>query len=312
MLRQLLIGSFMKIIIADEDASRRNLLIEIVLDLGFEPVTVTGGEDVLEKVRLNECSVVLLDWIMPGMDSIEICREIRRQDSEDEHVCYIIMNSASGASEDISRALKAGADDYVSRGTDPVEMKARIAVGVRTALLEKKLIDLNNRLKFLVRTDSLTGLLNHSAILKELSMELDRASRDGSSTSILMIDLDRFKLVNDTFGHQIGDRALVTFSNLLCRNCRSFDRIGRYGGEEFLVVLPRTTEAESVSIGERIREGTEKLQLEGELPNLKMTCSVGCCTALLSDKHPSSMVAAADSALFRAKDAGRNRVMSCK
>jgi two-component system, cell cycle response regulator len=300
----------MKIVIADDDPAARSMLTETVQELGYDPVPVTGGEEVLEKVRLYDCSVLLLDWTMTGMDGLEVCREIRRHDTEDENVCYIIMSSSRESTEDVSRALRAGADDYVSKNTHPAEFRARIAVGVRTALLEKKLIDLNNRLKFLVRTDSLTGLLNHSAILKELSMELDRASRDVSSTSILMADLDRFKIVNDTHGHQIGDRVLMAFANLLCRSCRSFDRIGRYGGEEFLVILPRTTSEEATVIGERIRSATENMELEGELSNLHITCSVGCYTAERSDRHPSSMVASADSALFRAKEAGRNRVVS--
>lgn len=301
----------MKIIIADPDPDARKTLTEVSLELGFEPVPASGRKDILQKFIMSECSVLLLDISSPGIEGTEFCREIRKRSIHDGRVCYVIVYSSTMGTEEISRCLRAGADDFVYRKTDPAELKARISVGVRTAQLEKKLIDLNNRLKYLVRTDSLTGLLNHSAILKELSMELERARRDGSSTSILMIDLDRFKMVNDTHGHQTGDRVLIAFSNHLCRSCRSFDRIGRYGGEEFMVILPRTDEAEALSIGERIREGTESLEPESDIPGLKLTCSIGCCSSEDSDKHPSSMVAAADSALFRAKEAGRNRVVSC-
>lgn len=307
----LLIGCGMKIIIADDDPAVRRILTETVKELGYEPVAVVSAEDALEQTRLSRCSVLLLDWNLTGTEGLDVCREIRRRNSDYQHVCYIIIRSEGSDPKSIGRALGAGADDHVSTVTKTAELRARISVGVRTAQLEKQLKDLNNRLKFLVRTDSLTGLLNHAAILKELSMELDRGGRDNSPTTILMIDLDRFKLVNDTFGHQTGDRALISFSNLLSRNCRSFDRIGRYGGEEFLVVLPRTTGEEALSIGDRIRAGTEDLRFEGDSPNLRMTCSVGCCTSENSEKHPSAMVAAADSALFRAKEAGRNRVMSC-
>lgn len=300
----------MKILIADDDAISRKILSKIVTDLGFEPVTVNNGEDALSSVKRKECSVILLDWMMPGMNGIEVCREIRRLDNE--HVCYIIINSAREGSDDISLALKAGANDYISKKTDSTELKARIGVAVRTAQLEKKLIDLNNKLKYLVRTDSLTGLLNHAAILKELEIELDRGRRDVTSTSILMLDLDRFKAVNDTYGHQTGDKVLIRFSNLLSLSCRSFDRIGRYGGEEFLIVLPRTLGEESISIANRIRIRAKNLQVDNEIENLRVTCSIGCCTSEKSEKHSSSMVAAADSALFRAKKAGRNQVMSCK
>lgn len=300
----------MKILIVDDDPISRKILSTIVTDLGYEPFTVSNGEEALDRVKRKEFFVILLDWMMPGMDGIQVCREIRKFDTE--HVCYIIINSAREGSDDISRALTAGANDYISKKTNTIELKARIGVAVRTAQLEKKLIDLNNRLKYLVRTDSLTGLLNHAAILKELTMELDRGKRDGTSTSILMLDLDRFKAVNDTYGHQTGDKVLVSFSNLLTQSCRSFDRIGRYGGEEFLIVLPRTSGEESISIGDRIRMRTATLLIDKEIENLRITCSIGCCTAENSEKHSSSMVAAADSALFRAKKAGRNQVVSCK
>ncbi|MCK5115087.1 MAG: diguanylate cyclase [Candidatus Aegiribacteria sp.] len=300
----------MKILIVDDDPINLKILSKVVSDLGYDPITVNNGTDALESIKQKECSVVLLDWMMPGMDGIEVCRGIRMLD--DENVCYIIINSAREGSDDISRALKAGANDYISKNTDLVELKARIGAGVRTARLERKLIDLNNRLKYLVRIDSLTGLLNHAAILKELSMELDRGRRDATPTSILMLDLDRFKTVNDTYGHQTGDEVLIRFSDLLTQSCRSFDRIGRYGGEEFLIVLPRTEEEECITIGNRIRTQTETLQIVNEINNLRITCSIGCCTTVNSEKHSFSLIAAADSALFRAKKAGRNLVKSCK
>jgi two-component system, cell cycle response regulator len=298
----------MKILIADDDQISRKILSKIVADLGHEPITVDNGKDALESVKNGECSLVLLDWMMPGMDGIEVCQEIRRLDND--IVCYIIINSAREGSNDISRALKAGANDYTSKKTDSTELKARISVGVRTVQLEKRHLDLNNRLKHLARIDSLTGLLNHTAIIRELDIELDRGRRNSTSTSILMLDLDRFKTVNDTCGHQTGDQVLIRFSSHLIQSCRSFDRIGRYGGEEFLIVLPRTSDEECISIGNRIRIQAEALEFGNN--NLRITCSIGCCTTVNSEKHSFAMIAAADSALFRAKKAGRNRVMSCK
>lgn len=300
----------MKIILT-ADSPLKDRVAGIAVELGLEPVTSGNADDIMDRIRLHDCSIVLLDNGSNAIDGMELCREVRRQNSQEDRLSHIIMNCGSRDSEEVSRALRAGADDCVSSDISDVELRSRLSLAMRITGMEKKLLDLNSRLKLLVRTDSLTGLLNHAAILKELSMELDRAGRDGSPTSILMVDLDRFKLVNDSLGHQTGDRLLVSFANLLCRSCRSFDRIGRYGGEEFLVVLPRTTEEEAVSIAEMIRTGTEGLQLDEDSRSPGITCSVGCCTAEGSERHPSSMVAAVDSALFRAKESGRNRVVSC-
>ena len=142
-------------------------------------------------------------------------------------------------------------------------------------------------------------------------MELDRGRREGTSTSVLMLDLDKFKAVNDTYGHQAGDQVLICFSKKLIEKCRSFDRIGRYGGEEFLIVLPRTQNDEAVLIAERIRIEIVEMNLDSIIQGLRITCSIGTCTAALSVQHSSALVSAADASLYRAKEAGRNRVISC-
>lgn len=282
----------------------------MVSNMGHEFVTVSDGEAALEYIKKNECPVVLLDWMMPGIDGIDVCREIRKMNVD--NICYIIMNSAREGSSDISEALKAGANDYISKKTDSIELKARIGVGIRTAQLEIELMKLNRKLKHLVRTDNLTGLLNHAAILKELSMELDRGKRDGVSTGILMLDLDKFKAVNDTYGHLIGDKVLIRFSGLLNKICRSFDRVGRYGGEEFLVVLPRTMNDEAIMIGNRVRLAIAQMNMDDIVKGLRITCSIGSCSADHYLPHSSSLIAAADMALFNAKRSGRNCVKSCK
>lgn len=300
----------MKIIIASGDPVREAVA-GIASDLGLEQVTAVDPDEVIEKARSCECCIVLLELSVLGSDGQGLFRELRRQNGQDGRVCFMIEGNSGRYGGGQGRTAGSGADDFVSADMDPAEIRSRLSLAVRVAGLEKKLMDLNSRLRLLVRTDSLTGLLNHAAILRELSMELDRAGRDGSPTSILMVDLDRFKLINVNLGHQTGDRVLVTFANLLCRSCRSFDRIGRYGGEEFLVVLPRTTQEEASSIAEMVRAAAEGLQLEEGSSPLRLTCSIGCCTAEGSDRHPSSMVATADSALFRAKESGRNRVVAC-
>ncbi|MCK5064791.1 MAG: diguanylate cyclase [Candidatus Fermentibacteraceae bacterium] len=299
----------MKILIVDDDPVIRGIISKLVSDMGHEPGTASDGATALEQIKQYSYPVVLLDWMMAGMDGIEVCRAIRAM--ENENVCYIIMNSAREGSTSISEALKAGANDYITKMTDSIELRARIGVGIRTAQLEMELVELNRQLKYLVRTDGLTGLLNHAAILKELDMELDRGRRDGTSTSVLMLDLDKFKAVNDTYGHQAGDQVLLDFSRILVGKCRSFDRIGRYGGEEFLIVLPRTINEEAVLIAERIRLEIAEMNLDHVIQGLKITCSIGTCSAVLSVQHTSALVSAADASLYKAKEAGRNCVVSC-
>ena len=299
----------MRILIADDNPVIRKIISKLVSDMGHEPVAVNDGNSALEQIKLNGYPVIILDWMMPGMDGIDVCRAIRK--IKNGNIFYIIMNSAREGSNSISEALKAGANDYITKMTDSIELKARIGVGVRTAQLEMELVELNRQLRCLVRTDGLTGLLNHTAILKELDMELDRGRRDGTSTSVLMLDLDKFKAVNDTYGHQAGDKVLISFSGKLIEKCRSFDRIGRYGGEEFLIVLPRTQNDEAISIAERIRLEISEMNLDDIIQDLKITSSIGSCTAARSVQHSSALVSAADASLYRAKEAGRNCVKSC-
>lgn len=299
----------MRILIADDDPVIRKIISKLISDMGHEPVTVNDGTSALEQIMKQGYPVVVLDWMMPGMDGIDVCRAIR--DIENGNICYIIMNSAREGSNSISEALKAGANDYITKVTDSIEMRARIGVGIRTAQLEMELVELNQQLRYLVRIDGLTGLLNHAAVLKELDIELDRGRREGTSTSVLMLDLDKFKAVNDTYGHQAGDQVLISFSGKLVEKCRSFDRIGRYGGEEFLIVLPRTQNEEAILIAERIRHEIAEMNLDEIIQGLKITCSIGSCTATLSVQHSSALVSAADASLYRAKEAGRNCVISC-
>lgn len=299
----------MRILIADDDPVTRKIVSKLVSDMGHEPVTVNNGNSALEQIKQHGYPVIVLDWMMPGMDGIDVCRAIRG--IKNGNIYYIIMNSAREGSNSISEALKAGANDYISKMTDSIELRARIGVGIRTAQLELELVELNQQLRYLVRIDGLTGLLNHAAVLKELDIELDRGRREGTSTSVLMLDLDKFKAVNDTYGHQAGDKVLISFSGKLVEKCRSFDRIGRYGGEEFLIVLPRTQNDEAVSIAERIRLEISEMNLDDIIQGLKITCSIGSCTAAHSVQHSSALVSAADASLYRAKEAGRNCVISC-
>jgi diguanylate cyclase (GGDEF)-like protein len=294
-----------KILLADDDPVSLKILAKLTEELGHEPVTATDGRAAMEMLESGAAEMAVLDWMMPGLSGPEICRRLRRDETS---LTYIIILTAMDGSEDVISALEGGANDFVTKPFNRGELRARIRVGVRTVNLETELRRLNERLAEMARTDSMTGLLNHTAILDELDAELRRASRKHTPTSVLMFDLDRFKRVNDTLGHQAGDTVLKRFSALIDRESRGYDRTGRYGGEEFLLLLPETGAGECRSIAERIRAAVEEMDLEDVEEGLQVTTSVGGSTCDGTDIDGSRLITLADDCLYRAKEEGRNRV----
>jgi len=300
----------MKIYIVDDDPGSRLILSTAVSDLGHEPVVEEDGESFLENFDPTQPALLLLDWMLPGMSGLDICGKLVSNETDNYH--YIILVSAREKPEDIRYALGSGASDYIIKGAAMVEMKARIGVGIRTIVLERERSELRLQLRQLARTDSSTGLLNHTVILEELTLELKRSEREGSFTGVLMMDIDNFKAVNDTYGHLIGDQVIARFAAVLRENSRPYDRIGRYGGDEFIMILPRSDTESCFSIAERMRRKTMDLDLDDLIMGLSITCSIGTCTSDHKLKFSSALVAAADNALYRAKEGGRNRTVCCR
>jgi len=295
-----------KILLANEDPTILKAVTDLVEELGHEPLKAADGNQALEMMREGEAAMAVLDWELSGITGPEICRKLRSED--EERILYAVVLAPDSGSLDALSALNSGADDVLSLPLNAEELRARVSAGVRTVSLEQQLASLNRKLARMARTDSMTGLLNHSAVLAELDSELRRGSRKGTSTSVLMFDLDRFKAVNDTFGHQAGDEVLKRFARLIDTESRGYDKTGRYGGEEFLLLLPDTGPEECASIAERIRFQVEKMELDDIDPGLRVTTSVGGSTCDGSDIDGSRLIALADDALYRAKEAGRNRV----
>jgi two-component system, cell cycle response regulator len=300
----------MKVFIVDDEPGSRLLLSKTVEQMGHEPVTFATGEEFLSWFPGNEASLVLMDWMLPGIDGLEVCRSLCNRTGTPRH--YIILVSAREDSEDIREALETGASDYIIKGQDPGEMRARIGVGVRTVVLERDRTELYGRLHQMARIDSFTGLLNHTVILEELTVELSRGERERSETGLLMIDLDHFKAVNDTYGHPVGDGIILQFSKMLRRCCRPYDRIGRYGGDEFLVILPKSGIESCLSVAARLRTEAAKIDYGSHVQGLQMTFSAGACSSSHHLKYSVALVAAADSALYKAKAGGRDRTLTCK
>lgn len=296
----------MEILIADDDPISLRMLSKLVQGLGHDPVCFENGVRAYRHLREGSVRIAVLDWMMPGMTGPEICNRLRSEDPS--RILYIIIVTAMEGANEVSRALEKGASDYVTKPFERSELKARIGVGVRTVSLEMQLEELNRRLARLARTDSLTGLLNHAAILDELREQLESAGAGTPPTSVLMLDLDRFKKINDSFGHQAGDKILVRLAEALLRACRENDSAGRYGGEEFLMILPRTGSEEALEMGDRIRLEIQEMD-HGDLDEeLTTTVSVGVATSESASPSSENLISRADSALYKAKQDGRNLV----
>jgi len=242
--------------------------------------------------------LAILDWMMPNLDGVEVCRAIKMR-AAGPYV-YIILLTAKGRQEEINEGLEAGADDYITKPFDLQELKARLRVG-------KRILELHEQLASQANHDSLTSLLNRSAILEILQKELIRSIREKTPVAAIMTDLDHFKDVNDTYGHLAGDAVLREASRRLSASLRASDAVGRYGGEEFLIVAPSCGAAGGADLAERLRESICGVPIDASGRTIVVTMSFGVA-ATCELKQVNQLLHMADEALYAAKKAGRNRV----
>ncbi|MBX9788909.1 MAG: diguanylate cyclase [Pirellulales bacterium] len=299
----------MKVLIADDDAMSRRLVESSLVRWGYEAVVASDGLEASHVLLGPDApKLALLDWLMPGIDGAQLCEDIRRQ--KPEPYTYIIMLTSKQTKEDVIRGLEAGADDYVCKPFDPSELKVRLRTGKRILYLQDQLIGAREALRDLATRDQLTNLWNRATILTTIGNELNRASREGSSLAVMVGDLDNFKQINDTYGHPIGDEVLRAVAQSMREVLRPYDSVGRYGGEEFVAVLPGCVRDNASSHGERIRAAISRLEVSTPSGVIRPTISVGVAVAdrqCQLDAH--ALIVAADAALYEAKRAGRNRVV---
>lgn len=296
-----------RVLVVDDDPLSRKILEQVLLSAGCEVESAGDGQEALAKVRQHRPDVVVTDWQMPVMDGLTLCRILKG--TEETRFTHVVMLSARGETEAKVTGLETGADDYLVKPIEPVELQARVRVGLR---LQKALSDLaakNEILEKLALTDALTGLANRRAFREALESELARVARHGRPASLLFLDLDHFKAVNDTHGHAVGDEVLEGFSVVLKRACRRGDLAARVGGEEFALLLPATGRAPAALVAERVRRVVEFRPLGRAVP-VPVTVSIGVVgTEDLSEgASADELLRRADAALYRAKDEGRNRV----
>jgi len=252
-----------------------------------------------DLIDSTDWDILLLDRRLPDGDGVNFCREIRKNSPHR----YIILLTGDATQQSKLAGFDCGADDYVTKPFQMEELLARVRAGRRIVELQKALLASNRRLEELSRTDDLTGVGNRRFFDAELASRFEHAQRYGRPLTLVMIDIDHFKNVNDTFGHQAGDEVLQHVARVLQRNTRRSDFVARFGGEEFVVLLPETALLEGLQVAEKIRAAVPAENLP-----TRVTVSAGVAAIPLQLDTPEELVAAADRALYRAKEKGRNRV----
>jgi two-component system, cell cycle response regulator len=291
----------MKILIVEDDLMQRRFLQVILAQSGREAVTAADGEAAWNLIQKERIQIVITDWMMPVLSGLELIRRIRAADLP--HYTYLVLLTSQNAQNSIVEGLKAGADDYLTKPFDRNELMARLAIGERILKLEE-------RLELMATHDTLTNLLNRRALYAGAMTELNRSIRENSPLSLIMLDIDHFKSVNDAYGHPAGDKALCLVAETLLQNKRDYDLVGRWGGEEFLALLPKTSLADARTIAERFRAGIEAAGLQ--MPDggtVKFTVSLGVSSTATGSFDIEALIHQADKALYQAKNSGRNKVM---
>lgn len=278
-------------------------LVQRVLDRGgYNSISAVDGRSAWSLIEEHRPSVVLADWDVPYRDGLELCKKIRA--TPDLKATYFIMLTGRDDENGRELAFDGGVDDYLIKPFDRTSLLARVRVGTR-------MWEANEYLQRAAITDGLTGLYNHDHLNTVIDRELHRARRYGNRLALIMLDLDHFKAVNDTFGHLVGNETLVEVARILRENVRDFDTVGRFGGEEFVVVAPEATFEDAMIISERIRQNVARSLDVEALRGHIVTASLGIATADDARVRTSTdLIDLADRALYAAKNAGRNTIKS--
>ena len=299
------------ILIAEDNPVSRKLMEMMLRQEGYEVVSAKDGREALKVFKERFFPIILTDWEMPEMDGLELCRAIR--ESLVEGYVYIFLITARDSQKDIIVGLEAGADDYLTKPFNHSELIARLKTALRVLELEKSLKDAYEKIRLLSITDKLTGCYNRTYMDEYLVKEITRATRYHRPVSLVMADIDHFKQVNDTHGHQAGDLILKNFVLSMREGMRKdVDWIARYGGEEFLMVLPETGFESAMLSAERLRRIVSESVSSYDEKEIRITASFGVVgfnpSAKIRTIPCEAIINQADKALYQAKDEGRNRV----
>jgi two-component system cell cycle response regulator len=300
----------MKVLIADDSATSRAMLRASLARWGYEVIVAEDGAAAWEILaRPDAPPMAILDWVMPHLTGPEVCKKVR--ETRREPYTYILLLTSKNSKDETVEGLEAGADDYIVKPFDQQELSVRLRAGKRIIDLQLSLMDAREELREKANRDLLTKLPNRAAIMATLEHEIARCHRDRRSVGVALLDIDHFKKVNDTYGHFAGDAVLRETGARLKNSMRAYDQVGRYGGEEFLVVLPNCEMEQAINQAERMRIRLQESKILADAGiEIPVTASFGVTISDLSDRSPDLFIRVADEALYRAKANGRNRVES--
>jgi two-component system, cell cycle response regulator len=298
-----------KVLVAEDDVVFRRILESMLKKWDFQVVTASDGNQAWDILQGdNAPNLVILDWMMPGLDGLEICRRVRKRVMET--YIYVILLTSRDQQGDLVAGLDAGADDFIKKPFDPLELRGRLRAGKRILDLQMDLVSAREELRYQATHDPLTRLMNRAAILSALQIELKRSLRQASPLAVAIVDIDKFKSVNDTFGHASGDAVLCEIAERMSNSIRPYDYIGRYGGEEFLVVFPGCDESNIRQMADRLLRVIREEPIPLRDTEITVTISLGVANYRFAEgEDMESMIRRADVALYRAKAEGRNRAI---
>jgi two-component system, cell cycle response regulator len=298
----------MRILIADDSIVSRHLLEATLRKWGYEVSVACDGLEAWNALQAPDPpKLVILDWVMPGMTGPEVCRKVRESSKEKDTYTYILLLTSKSLKEDLIEGMEAGADDYITKPFDQHELKVRLRAGTRIIDLEQQLVTAREELREQATKDFLTRIWNRSSILDILQREMVRGSRELRPIGLVLADLDHFKSVNDTYGHFAGDAVLREFTRRMLASMRQYDAMGRYGGEEFLIVLPGCDEGATAAQAERMRAALAMEPMSINDDRQLVTCSFGATSWRPGMELDSeTLIRVADNALYAAKRQGRN------
>jgi two-component system, cell cycle response regulator len=290
-----------KVLIADDDPAIVRILQAHLTSGGYEVFAAADGRQALELIEQHHPSYLITDWDMPEVDGVELCRRVRQLDLPG--YLYIVFLTSRSGQDDLMGAMEAGADDFLNKPLRKDELLARLGAGARILRLE-------SRLSALAAHDTLSELPTRRAFHVMLSKEWDRAHRYRLPLSVVMFDIDYFKRINDTYGHLVGDEVIRAIAKLLRQQSRTSDVLCRYGGEEFVVLLPETDEASAAIWAERLRQRIADEPILGDHPDIRLTISLGVTEMLAEIEDKEEFLTLVDQCLLAAKEQGRNQVVS--